>query len=369
MDRGPIMSSGNVAGFEQMFACKSFAEAGDKILEPLTGHLDTESAVIFRYKRNQLGEYPVELCRHLLPRRTLDSYEQTFYSADPVARAAFGLTSFDTKTNDQRVVHLFRLVDNHNFEQSYYYNEFFKHHDLNDVLAMLISIEEMPGEVFCVALQRWRDSPLFDDTSIFRFQRLAPILSTCLGNIALREANSLLNLGDPSTVSRGMEVGVSIWDCRHRLIHSSVCALDAIGFDDGARRADWLGWFRSITESGRSAETGTIYDGYFRALRVTIDRSYVCGLPQYKVTTVTPNYLREINHWARFCSLTPREVEISKYIASGLGNESIAYQMGVSIRTVQNHIISIFAKSRVNSRSHLVARMMGWEMPRAVHPS
>lgn len=56
-----------------------------------------------------------------------------------------------------------------------------------------------------------------------------------------------------------------------------------------------------------------------------------------------------------FPSLTEREYEVLDRIARGLRNEAIAARMGVSTKTVQNNVSSIFLKLGARDRAHLVA--------------
>lgn len=50
-------------------------------------------------------------------------------------------------------------------------------------------------------------------------------------------------------------------------------------------------------------------------------------------------------------ALTPREVQILSLIIDGLGNKEIAYRLGISDRTVQFHIRSIFKKTGARTRT------------------
>jgi two-component system, NarL family, response regulator YdfI len=52
--------------------------------------------------------------------------------------------------------------------------------------------------------------------------------------------------------------------------------------------------------------------------------------------------------------LTPREIEVLRMIAEGLGNKEIASQLGISDHTVKFHISSIFAKLGASSRTEAV---------------
>ena len=59
---------------------------------------------------------------------------------------------------------------------------------------------------------------------------------------------------------------------------------------------------------------------------------------------------------------SPREHEVLTLAADGLTNKEIAYRLGISERTVQFHINSIFNKTSTNSRTEAVALALrnGW---------
>jgi len=59
---------------------------------------------------------------------------------------------------------------------------------------------------------------------------------------------------------------------------------------------------------------------------------------------------------------SPREHQVLTIAAEGLTNKEIAYRLGISERTVQFHINSIFNKTTTNSRTEAVALALrsGW---------
>jgi DNA-binding CsgD family transcriptional regulator len=60
-------------------------------------------------------------------------------------------------------------------------------------------------------------------------------------------------------------------------------------------------------------------------------------------------------------AFTKREAQVAEAVAIGLSNKQVAANLGISVRTVENHLRSIFAKCDVASRTRLAARLRGAE--------
>ena len=58
-------------------------------------------------------------------------------------------------------------------------------------------------------------------------------------------------------------------------------------------------------------------------------------------------------------SLTPREAEILALVARGLSNPAIATELGISLKTVQNHVSQVLAKLQVGDRTQAAFRARG----------
>jgi NarL family two-component system response regulator LiaR len=60
--------------------------------------------------------------------------------------------------------------------------------------------------------------------------------------------------------------------------------------------------------------------------------------------------------------LTGREMEVLKMVTKGLSNKEIAEALYLSVRTVQGHLVNIFSKLRVSSRTEAVVYALkeGW---------
>lgn len=55
-------------------------------------------------------------------------------------------------------------------------------------------------------------------------------------------------------------------------------------------------------------------------------------------------------------ALSPRELEIYKYLLKGLDYYSIANELGVQRSTVATHVLRLYEKLLVNSRQELLVR-------------
>ncbi len=63
---------------------------------------------------------------------------------------------------------------------------------------------------------------------------------------------------------------------------------------------------------------------------------------------MTTEYIQETYH------ITDREIEVIKLIKAGYTNKEIAYELSISVNTVNNHIANIFSKTEVRSRIDLL---------------
>lgn len=61
----------------------------------------------------------------------------------------------------------------------------------------------------------------------------------------------------------------------------------------------------------------------------------------------------------RIAELTPREAEVLALVADGRSNAEIARDLGLSLKTVQNHVSNVLTKLQVRDRTQAALRMRG----------
>ncbi|HEX6864474.1 MAG TPA: response regulator transcription factor, partial [Thermoanaerobaculia bacterium] len=89
-----------------------------------------------------------------------------------------------------------------------------------------------------------------------------------------------------------------------------------------------------------------------RAVReVLAARFYVS--PTVARAIIEPASPRECPPQAEAEALTPRELEILRLVAAGLGNRQIAGRLGMAVTTVRTHLNSVYGKLHVKTRVEL----------------
>jgi NarL family two-component system response regulator YdfI len=92
--------------------------------------------------------------------------------------------------------------------------------------------------------------------------------------------------------------------------------------------------------SAAAAGLVTVTAGVFGTLRTAATVAAPSRAPRGDVTTDMP--------------LTPRELEVLRMIADGLGNKQIAARLAISEHTVKFHVGSVFAKTHASTRAEAV---------------
>lgn len=60
----------------------------------------------------------------------------------------------------------------------------------------------------------------------------------------------------------------------------------------------------------------------------------------------------------RFPALTPREATLVQLVAAGLNNKQLCRELNISLPTVKTHLLNVFRKMEVASRTELAARVL-----------
>jgi DNA-binding CsgD family transcriptional regulator len=112
-------------------------------------------------------------------------------------------------------------------------------------------------------------------------------------------------------------------------------------------------WFLNFHRRGSSPDFDAM--DFARARMVG---AFLQGQTSMQATAVEKLPSARLHDLPALHALTPREREICLVLARGLANKQIATQLGISVRTVENHLANIYDKLRLGSRTQLLNLML-----------
>lgn len=348
----------------RMLACASLNDIRREILAPLCRILNADSGVYIPCKidHDMLGEGV--FCG--ADPSSLASYKEYFYKMDPITHACkkIAIDYFDTAPGryaEYPIAQLCEIIDPALFRETEYYNDFLKRYGIGEVLALAIPVQSLYREVLIVGFHRSLGSEPFSVSDIEELRTHVPAVRAGVTNYALSigMAEAMLVCNPPSTASGG--AGVVILDEKAEFLYSNEQAITELGLDNEKKRTHFTqACLFKLDELKHNDRVHLRIPGT-NGLSVDLDmdkRSLPNDQIRLVITTKSSNVQEHLSDRFRAYDLSPREAEISRYILMGLNNESIAMQTNISIRTVENHLRSVYAKVSINSRTQLIAHLL-----------
>ncbi|PJF41219.1 MAG: DNA-binding response regulator [Phototrophicales bacterium] len=103
-----------------------------------------------------------------------------------------------------------------------------------------------------------------------------------------------------------------------------------------------------------------VVEGYYVIREEEYDFNKLQEWLNLRIEAATGPYM--VNPEEHFVPLSPREMEILRYVTQGKTNKQIAQSLGISHQTVKNHVSSILTKLDVEDRTQaaIYAMRRGW---------
>ncbi|MBN1285566.1 MAG: response regulator transcription factor [Anaerolineae bacterium] len=117
---------------------------------------------------------------------------------------------------------------------------------------------------------------------------------------------------------------------------------------------------KDVTPSKLVEIVRQVYEGHYVINEEIFDERGIQEWLDAGVEAATGPYM--IDPGEHFVPLSPREMEILRYVTRGMSNKEIAYSLGISHQTVKNHMTSILRKLDVEDRTQaaVYALRRGW---------
>ena len=352
--------------FTDLLACQRYSDLNSQVLDPVSKYIGASSGVFYQFLRPGYADSKVGRRSYVgHSPKTANAYvDANFYTIDPCIKSiqAGGETGSATSLTKP-----FRLSAVPGWQDSEYDVDFLRPFDVGDVLALAVPVTSaFENSIMCFGFHRVHDEPNFGDDEIELLQRLAPALSAILTNLAnadsLAVSHSMLNALDSGT--RG--TGLVVLDSDMILRHANPQGLAQLGLASGGQiishetPSDIFGSVRQrLLEIDRS---GQMRDGAAFTIDGIAVEAREIGDPNDAINYVLVTHeVADKNRIEDACharGLSSREIEVATLICAGQSNAEIAGNLGIALRTVENHLRSIYEKAEITSRTQLMSALL-----------
>lgn len=366
-------SAASAEFYGRLLSCTAYEHMGTSLLEPLGRHVDASSSVFLQFvdlpseqnlvgHRAYVGSNP----------RSVDVYVEGVYNDDPLLQPSLRWMRSGADGQGAFVTLLSGIPG---WRDNAYYQKFLQAFDIGHVLALAVRVRSVLGsETMCLGFHRACEAHPFSPGEVDRLRELVPVVQAVLSNLAYREAVSLSGTLLDAVSDAGSGMGFVVLDEDLLVRHANRRGLEQLGLYDvrvreAAQRSGTFGELRQRLlrlpaepgRGGRFTLGGTdVVTGRSRPLDVDV-RVYrtAGGHAQYLLITSESGEGRALDAACERLGLSERETEVARLICAGQSNAEIGRGLGIALRTVENHLRSVYAKVGVNSRTQLVSKLLG----------
>lgn len=288
--------------------------------------------------------------------------EADFFAADPCVLPMINALNnhrYVNRTSAQVVL----LSQMPGWNRTAYAREFLEPFNVGDVLGLGIPVySAFETTMMCVGFHRVSNEGFFGTAEVARLTALVPVLESIFMNLAYAEA-LMLSGGMLSALAHShSDSGAVILDNDLILRHANQQGVSHLGLRENASIPD-TGIFAALRERLMSMEKVPLHKQSFTLspYDIEVEVKNLEGATGETIYLLLTQQTGDTQKLARVCqsyNLSVREIEIVKLICSGQSNAAISVQLGIALRTVENHLRSVYAKASVNSRAQLMSRLM-----------
>ncbi len=356
----------SLALFNQILSCRSYADLNTRLLDPIAKHIGASSGVFLQILHLATPETRVARHNYIGPSpATVETYiDESLFVRDPCVKPLLSCASNSPEGSASKVILLSRLPG---WRQSAYEAEFLMPFDVGDVMALAVPVRSaFETTVMCLGFHRVHEERRFERHEEQALRQLAPALESVLVNLAYAESLSLSGTMLGAMATLGEAAGVVVLDDDLTIRHANRTGLSHLGLlasdaqDAMIVRSDVFGTLRerliNVSRRGERLLSMTLSaDGRDAEVREFVGPS---NAPYYLIVTHGEGKRAQMESACLQHDLSYREIEVAQLICAGQSNATIASQLGIALRTVENHLRSVYAKTSVNSRTQLISRLI-----------
>jgi len=348
----------------ELVSCRNFETFKNETLEDLTRFLGAETGVLLSIGIKNKMNIGFN-CSFGVSQRMHKDYVNGFFVKDPAVTLLFDRKSrcYLGHPEISRVILLENHIDYNNFTGGFFYNTFLRPLGIHHLMLMRIALRSDEDNNLLIGLHRPKGKGGFSDRSLAKARLLVPTLQGAMGNLTSR---ALLNERQSIIQSLGEDMhnaGLMIVNEKMDILYQSNLLRQHFSQTTPDSSASSLPpeIFQTCQEMKNSFSRGRT--SCHRQICLN-DHALTCDIKA--VTTENMNDglrfiiyssvatdFRVNDQVMERCHLTGREKDIARQITLGLTNIQIAEKLGISIRTVENHLCAIYPKLKVRNRTSL----------------
>ncbi len=347
--------------------CYDYSALENTLLNSVARKIGAETSALMHFKRDQRGYEVGHNLAQGVGNEVHNQYISKFHRADPVILNR-KLTQIPRRRTDALtdVYRLSDVCDQNAFVKTDYYNDFLKPSGIRHVLALAIRPQTANNDLMVViGFHRPPGMRDFGEKALRNAISIAPVVGSTIARLTFKQNLSRYRLLAENLQSILQDTGYIILDDALQIQEISDCVA-AGSFGDLPFLMQHISLaIQTLTQSGRThiniscmrldADRTTFNENISLDIqRVTASGGqsrFVVGLGLVH-TNVAIAKCADLFGW------TPREGEIVMALAQGLTNAQISDSLIISVRTVENHLRSVYSKANVTSRTQLLQQLL-----------
>ncbi len=337
--------------------CESMERLQQDTLTLIERSLGARSSVYAHFNKNQKQIKLIEGAEHGVPNGAMARWCSTYHSDDPFMRRY--LARLSTPSNN--VIVSSDVISHQEYISTSFYNEFMKPQSIYHV--MIIGLESDRGPIGVFGLHRSISAPAFSKAEVAKANLLVPHLKGAVERIAARELLSECQWIADRFANDLANDGIAIIDQDLKTVYISQNAQQLLSCNDQLPDQFLIACGNCLSTHDISEKTAHFC---FKAARRTV-RAEISALesihssPRFMIrldaslqeVPGSPQITRRMKKMG----LSRREMDVAQLSSQGLTSMAIADKLFISVRTVNNHLRSIYEKAGVHNRASLIYRL------------
>lgn len=354
---------------DQLVEARSYQDIPKRVLDPLSKVLGAETALFATMRKNNNNIQANNFISIGIDHRCTESYQSQFQGNDPVLPHAFNTTQLKHLNNRSKAFTftLDNIVDQRSFAKGEYYNDFLRPNSIRQIMALGVPSKNDSSLVYIFGFHRYCNRP-FEQHDALHSSYAGPALYSLLSELENKTQLQDQRFINHFLESQQTETGLAVLNSDYQVMFANLSGQSHLDIKQ-QRGTCYLPLKEELESKLRSVLQGLdVFDSkLLRApglnnfelshgqtgIRMSIKHCEINKEPRIVLNTSRAKHNNLDNLLLEKYQLTKRESGLAVLVAQGLTNPQISEQLNISIRTVENHLRSIYSKVGVHNRTSL----------------